>query len=516
MVPFLLDIFPGQMTYGTSWLAASILLGIMALPTIISVADDAMRSVPRSYREASMAVGATRWETTRKVVIPASLSGISAAIMLGVGRAIGETMVVVMVAGNAPLIPEPLWNVFEGIRTITATLALEMAEVSVGDVHYSALFLLALILMGMVLLVNFATRFITENTRRNFERGGGSFGKRLPGRIRNAAGLAKRPLMLTFLFIFALMMSSLVFDIVISSVTAFAFILFVISVPHIARLIKPLSRQKVAHSVMATSMFIAGAFLLAMLLEIIIKGAPAISLDFLTGVPSDAGRDGGILPAILGTIELIAGTALIALPLGITTGIYLSEFSKDTRFTRIVRMSIDTLNGTPSIVFGLFGMVAIVIFLGIGESLLAGCMTLAFLILPVIIRTTEEALKAVPYELREASLAMGATKWETTVKIVVPAAMGGVLTGVILSLGRAGGETAPIMFTAVVVSRRYLEFSFLDPVMALPYHLYYLASEVPNSSEAQYGTALVLMIIVLAMFTFASVVRHHYSKKVRW
>jgi len=508
LVPFLLSVFPGDMTYGTSWLAASILLGIMALPTIISVSDDAMRAVPNSYREASMAVGSTHWETTRKIVIPSALSGISAAIMLGVGRAIGETMVVMMVAGNSPLIPAPLWNIFEGIRTITATLALEMADVSVGDIHYSSLFLLALILMGMVLLVNFVTKLITNNTRRKFEEGGGALEKRLPDWIKNVVRLSKRPVMMAGLFVFFLMMTSLIFDAVVSAVISFLAILFVISIPHIARRVRPLNRQKIAHSVMALSMIIVGTMLVIILSDIIIEGAPSLSIGFLTGVPSDAGRAGGILPAIIGTLTLILGTAVIALPLGITTGIYLSEFSKDSRFTRIIRTSIDTLNGTPSIVFGLFGMVAIVAFLGIGECLLAGCITLAFLILPVIIRTTEESLKAVPYELREASMAMGATKWETTIRVVVPAAMGGVLTGIILSLGRAGGETAPIMFTAVVVSRRYLNFSFLDPVMALPYHLYYLASEVPNSSAAQYGTALVLIIIVLAMFTFASFVRH--------
>jgi len=512
LVPFLMDLFPDHLSYGFSWLAASILLGVMALPTIISVSDDAMQSVPKSYREASVAMGATRWETTSKIVIPAALSGISSAVLLGLGRAIGETMAVMMVAGNSPNIPEPLWNVFEMVRTITSTLALEMGEAS--GTHESVLFLLALFLMIMVAAVNFAAKFTTNRIKRRFGEGGGT--PKVPAFVTETIGKAKRPFILTVIFVFVLMMASLFASIALSAVIAFLCVLSVVAAPYVSRLMRPMDRQKIAHGVMASSMAIVCIILAVILFDIVSKGAPAISAEFITGMPSDMGRAGGIFPAILGTMELIAGTAAIALPLGILTGTYLSEFAKESRFTRIVRSSLDMLNGTPSIVFGLFGLVAIVSLLGGGRSLLAGCITLAFLTLPVIIRTTEETLRSVPKELREASAAMGATKWETTAKVVIPAAMGGILTGIILSLGRAAGETAPIMFTAVVVSKRYVEFSLLDPIMALPYHLYSLAAEVPNSGEAQYGTALVLMILVLGMFTLASIVRHHYSKKIRW
>jgi len=513
VVPLIYNTFPDLAPAGFSWLAASILLGIMALPTIVSVSDDAMRAVPRSYREASAAMGATKWETTKKVVVPAAFSGISAAVMLGMGRAIGETMAVVMVAGNVPNVPEPLWNIFDMVRTITSTLAKEVGEVS--GLHLSALFLLALVLMLMVLAVNIAANLIMRNTKRKFETGEGMVGKYLPEKLRNAIQAAKRPVLLSVVFFFVVMLVSLFMSLAASASVAFLCVLFIVAMPRISKFIKPMDRQKIAHSVMGASMVTVGVILIVLISDIVIKGAPSLSWQFLTDVPRDMGRSGGILPAIVGTVELILGTALIALPLGVLTGIYLAEFAKDTRFTKIVRSSMDILNGTPSIVFGLFGFALFVHYLGIGRTLIGGCAVLAFLILPVIIRTTEETVKAVPQELREASAAMGATKWETTAKVIVPAAMGGVITGVILSLGRAAGETAPIMFVAAVGIKRYVEFSLFDTVMALPYYLYYLM-EVPNSSATRYGVALVLLIIVLSMFALASFVRHHYSKKVRW
>ncbi|MCL2608239.1 MAG: phosphate ABC transporter permease subunit PstC [Methanomassiliicoccaceae archaeon] len=513
IVPFIFNTFPNLAPAGFSWLAASILLGIMALPTIVSVSDDAMRSVPKSHREASVALGATHWETTRKVVIPAAFSGISAAVMLGMGRAIGETMAVVMVAGNAPNIPEPMWNVFEMIRTITSTLAKEVGEVT--GLHLSALFLLALVLMAMLLLTNLTANLIMRNTKRKFETGQGMIEKHLPDNVKNVINMAKRPVMLSMAFVVVMMMASLFTDIIVSTLIAFACILFISTMPFISKRIRSLNRQRIAHLAMSASMIVVCAILFILIADITVKGIPALSWEFLTDVPRDMGRAGGILPAIVGTVQLIIGTALIALPLGILTGIYLAEFAKDNRFTKIVRSSIDILNGTPSIVFGLFGFALFVHYLGIGRTLIGGCIVLAFLILPVIIRTTEETVKAVPQELREASAAMGATKWETTAKVIVPAAMGGVVTGVILSLGRAAGETAPIMFVAAVGIKRHIEFSLFDTIMALPYYLYYL-TEVPNSEEVRYGVALVLLMIVLSMFAIASMVRHHYSKKVRW
>ncbi|MCL2607925.1 MAG: phosphate ABC transporter permease PstA [Methanomassiliicoccaceae archaeon] len=570
LIPLLRGFFPDHLLFGTSWLAGSIILGIMALPTIISVSEDAMRAVPRSYREASMAMGATKWETTRRVVVPAAISGIAAATILGIGRAIGETMAVMMVTGNTPIVPEPLWNIFEMLRTITATLALEMPEVVSGSVHYSALFLLALVLMVMVLAINYTAKMIIKRSRKKF---GETISKKsLLDKVTEHEKVAKhtkmfskmsilaclfaasffissmfvgavislivavlatmvfvslmytdkvafkmgRSLMLTALFISAYMASSLFLDASASVLVSFIVVTAaLISIPLAKRLLAK-TKEKIAHFVLLSIVAVVLMILIVIVYDIVSKGLPALSLNFLFGYPEDGGLGGGIFPAIVGTIQLVVGTMMIAFPLGIISGIYLAEYSKDTRYTRIIREAIDILNGTPSVVFGLFGMAALVIYLGVGYALIAGCITLAFMVLPVIIRTTEEAILAVPKELREASLALGASKWETTTKVVIPAAFGGVVTGLILSLGRAAGETAPIMFTAAVVFRSSVSLSLLDPVMALPYHLFFLAWEVPGSETMQYGTALVLLLMVLFMFALASLVRHRYSKSIKW
>jgi len=276
------------------------------------------------------------------------------------------------------------------------------------------------------------------------------------------------------------------------------------------------TRQGIAHASLFGVVLFVCAILVIIIGDNVIKSIPSLSLDFITQYPKNGGTSGGIYPAIIGTLKLIAGTALIALPLGILSGTYLAEYSKNSPLTRLIRNAVDLMNGTPSVVFGLFGLSALVLFLGFGYSLIAGCITLALMILPVIIRTTEEAVVSVPHELREASLAMGATKWQTTAHVVLPTALGGIITGAILGLGRAAGETAPIMFTAAVVIQSQTSISIFEPVMALPYYLYYLATEGRVDPSVQYATALVLLVIVLSMFISASVIRERSNKKNSW
>jgi len=515
MVPALANLFPDQTPTGFSWLTGSILLGLMALPTIISVSEDALTAIPRSYREASLAMGATRWETTSRIIVPAAASGIATAIILGLGRAIGETMAVMMVTGNAALVPDPLWNVFSFIRTITATLALEMPEVVVGSLHYSTLFLLGLILMVITLAINLTARFAVK---RIADKRVNSTSK---SRIATVIGyrtmnIMKACILPGAVFLIALMISTLFTDVRASLTASVIAAALSIVVRKLSKNISRETMQKLMHTLMLLSVGVCVAILLILLGDIIIKALPAISLDFLTGYPSDAGRSGGILPAIIGTLELIAGTAIIALPIGILSGVYLAEYSKKSRFTTIVENSIEVLNGTPSIVFALFGLSAIVTMMGFGISLISGCVTLAFMILPVIIKTTEDAVANVPPEVREASYALGANKWQTTFKIVLPAALGGIMTGAILGLGRAAGETAPVMFTAAVLMKYSISLDPLDPVMCLPYHLYYLATEGTADPSMQYATALVLLVIVLSMFLLANAIRRHSNKKNMW
>ena len=253
--------------------------------------------------------------------------------------------------------------------------------------------------------------------------------------------------------------------------------------------------------------------------DILKNGLPAISWEFLTGYPRRSGSEGGIFPAIVGTFYLVLVTIVIALPLGMAAAIYLSEYAKQDRYTRLIRLAIITLSGVPSIVFGLFGLGVFVLFLHFGASILAGSLTLASMILPTIIVSSEEALRAVPQSLREGSIALGATKWETIYKNVLPYSIPGMLTGSILGIGRAAGETAPILLTVAAFYLPKLPKSVFDQVMALPYHLYVLATQHPDMEKVrplQYGTALVLLDLVLGMSLTAIVMRIYFRKKYRW
>lgn len=247
---------------------------------------------------------------------------------------------------------------------------------------------------------------------------------------------------------------------------------------------------------------------------IIIKGIPAISWTFLTTYPENGMREGGILPAIIGSILLTIGTIILAVPFGILTGIFLVEYSKDNIVRRIINLTIVNLGGIPSIIYGLFGMSLFVIFLEFGSSILSGALTLGIMCLPVIITATREALIAVPKDLREASLALGATKWETTWKIILPAALPNIFTGIILSISRAIGETAPIMFTVAAFYLPFLPISIWDQVMALPYHLYVIATQVPNMPEnILNGTVFVIVVITIGFNFLGALLRYKFSKK---
>ncbi|MEE9507727.1 MAG: phosphate ABC transporter permease PstA [Anaerolineales bacterium] len=250
---------------------------------------------------------------------------------------------------------------------------------------------------------------------------------------------------------------------------------------------------------------------------IIWKGAPAISIEFLSEMPRDGMREGGILPAIIGTFWLTIGTGIVAVPLGIGAAIYLSEYAGDNRWTRIIRIAIINLAGIPSVVYGLFGLGLFVLLMQFGTSIIAGSLTLAIMTLPVIISTSEEALRTVPNSFRVVSVSLGGTKWQTIRRIVLPQAIPGILTGVILGLERAAGETAPILFTVAAFFLPQLPNSVFDATMALPYHLFVISTQVPGMPiKIQYGTALVLLTFVLGMNIFATVVRSRARARRQW
>jgi phosphate transport system permease protein len=251
---------------------------------------------------------------------------------------------------------------------------------------------------------------------------------------------------------------------------------------------------------------------------IIIKGAGAISWDFLTKMPEDGMTKGGILPAIVGTLCLIAGSMIFAFPVGVLSGIYMNEYLKETFLKRFIRTMTNNLAGIPSIVFGLFGMAFFVNTLKFGDSILAGSLTLGLMVLPVIIRTTEEALKSVDDSLRIGSYALGATRLQTIRKVVLPVAFPNIITGLILSIGRVSGETAPILFTVAAYFLPKLPTSIFDQVMALPYHLYVLTTSGTNMEESRpmaYGTAMVLILIVLLLNLLANFIRKRSAKRTK-
>lgn len=255
----------------------------------------------------------------------------------------------------------------------------------------------------------------------------------------------------------------------------------------------------------------------AVVVYILVQGLPAISWSFLSTFPYDGVKQGGILPAIYGTLLLTIGTAIFSVPLGIGAAIYLSEYASDNRWTRMIRIAIINLAGIPSVVYGLFGLGMFVIFLRFGTSILAGSLTLSIMTLPVIISTAEEALRAVPQSFRVVSISVGATRWQTIRRIVLPQSLPGIMTGVILGLERAAGETAPILFTAASFFLPRLPNSPLDPTMALPYHLFVISTQVPGMPvQIQYGTALVLIGFVLGMNLIATIIRSRARAHRQW
>ena len=257
--------------------------------------------------------------------------------------------------------------------------------------------------------------------------------------------------------------------------------------------------------------------IVAVIIYILLQGAPAISWEFLTAVPRSGMREGGILPAIIGTFYLTIGTAIFSVPLGIAAAVYLSEYAADNRWTRLIRLAIINLAGIPSVVYGLFGLGLFVLFLNFGTSILAASLTLSIMTLPVIISTAEEALRAVPQAFRTVSVSLGATRWQTIRRIVVPQALPGILTGIILGLERAAGETAPILFTGAAFFLPRLPGSVFDATMALPYHLFVISTQVPEMPiKIQYGTALVLLVFVLGMNIIATVIRSRARAKRQW
>ncbi|MCE1253629.1 MAG: phosphate ABC transporter permease PstA [Anaerolineae bacterium] len=257
--------------------------------------------------------------------------------------------------------------------------------------------------------------------------------------------------------------------------------------------------------------------IVGLIIFILVQGGAEVTWAFVTELPSDGMRAGGIMPAILGTIYLTLGTAVFSVPPGVAAAIYLAEYAPDNRLTQLIRVSMTNLAGIPSVVFGLFGLGLFVVFMHFGKSIIAASLTLSIMTLPVIVSTAEQAIRAVPTNFRTVSMSLGATRWQTIWRIVLPESMPGIITGVILGLERAAGETAPILFTGAAFFLPQLPHSPFDPTMALPYHLFVISTQVPGMPvQIQYGTVLVLLVFVLTMNISASIIRSRARARRQW
>jgi phosphate ABC transporter permease protein PstC/phosphate ABC transporter permease subunit PstA len=465
--------------------SAIIVMSVMILPIIVSVSDDSMRAVPRELKEASLAVGATKWETAIKVVMPAASSGIIASILLGLARALGETMVVALAAGS---VAKLTLNPFSEVQTMTAYIA----QVATGDippgVAVSAAFAVGLVLFAITYIINFIAG-------------------RIVLRIQNAGGTPSKNKKIS-----KRLLSPKLNTINISSLNNLEI-----------EKIEPEKTLNRRHKISSMGIILVGLCLVSaaiflgfLMFSILEQGIPGISMKFLTSFPSSRPDNAGIFPVIIGSIYLVSLAMIFALPTSVGAAVYLTEFAKDNAYTRILRRLIQNLSGVPSIVFGLVGLTVFVRVFGFGTSILSGSLTLAIMIMPIIIVTTEEALKAIPKSFREAARGLGATKWQTVRHHVIPYALPGTLTGSILALSRAIGETAPILFIASVFAKTAPD-SIFDGFLALPITIFYWTRhpklEFQNLAAS---SILILLAILFTMNLLAIIIRQRSQANRDW
>ena len=474
LLPLLANIAPNN---GSGLLATSIILGIMILPTVVSLSKTSLEAVPQSYYEGAVAIGANHTQAVFKTVVPAAKSGISASLILGIGRALGETMAVVMVAGNAPTFPNSLFNSF---RVMTANIVMEMGYA--GEVQEGALVATGVVLLLFVLIVNII--FTTVS------------GKAVQSAVRKSKSKDK--------------------DNLFSRIHR----KFHIQTMRVKDTIGFIAYRAKSSSIGKVAAIIAGVFSgLALILVIgfiFIKGCPELfsNPDLVFGKYEFGSHNITILPAIITTVMAVALCLLIAVPIGIMTAIFLNEYAKKGNFLiKIIRVAIDILSGVPSIVYGLFGMITFVKILGGSSSILAGSLTVSIMLLPTIVRSTEESLKSVADSMREGSFALGAGKLRTIIKIVLPSALPGIVSAIILSMGRVISESAPFLYTAGSVISANPK-GFTDSGATLSVALYQLSGEGWYLNEA-YASAVVLIVLVLGLNLLAEFIAAKLGRKLK-
>lgn len=491
----------------TVWLV----LAIMIVPTITTLTMDALRSIPMGIREASFAMGATRWQTIYKVVLPAAKMGIVNAVVLGMGRAIGETMAVLMVVGNAPVIPA---GIASPLSTLTSQVALDMGYSS--GLHRSALFG-----MGCVLFIISAALVGIVRKMSSMREDGRGRSKHRRAKAADRAAVAA---------------GGISFDhpedpaehapaqvLTGDDVTPVTGVVTEPREGSRARIKRLLaqgsssaggSNKNRTNDLMIGVFRAAGVVTTAVLVLIIgfvaVNGLPVMSFDFIFGWPEGVNAEGGIFPTIVSTLYVTALAMLICVPIAVLAAVYLAEYAKQGRLVTFIRYAADTLSSVPSIVMGLFGYALFVEAMGFGLSMLSAALALALMMLPIVMRTTEEAIRSVPRYIRWGAYGLGSTKWQVVSKIVLPSAFPRIATGIVLAIGRAIGETAVVLYTMGQAIN--LPLTPLDSGRPMTIHLYQLANEGINM-QAAYGTALLLMVMILAFNMFARYLSRRSASK---
>ena len=473
LLPLIANIAPNN---GSGLLATSLILGIMIMPTVVSLSKTSLEAVPRYYYEGALALGSTHSEAVFGTVTKAAKSGVTASLVLGIGRALGETMAVVMVAGNSVAYPDSLFNSF---RVLTANIVMEMGYA--GEVQQGALVATGVILLLFILVVNLIFGAISKRAVK-----GAVEGKGVLSKIFKRAEKTKK-------YTFWTKCKDKIADFKFKIKTA-----------------------NIGAGVAICAGVFAGITLLLVIGFIFAKGAPHLFTNphLLFGKYEFGSEKITILPSIITTLMTVGLSLLISVPIGLCTAIFLNEYaSKNNFFIKIIRGAIDLLNGVPSIVYGLFGMITFVTLIKGSSSILAGTLTISIMLLPTIVRSTEESLKSVQDSLREGSLALGAGKMRTIFKIVLPSALPGIMSAIILSMGRVIAESAPFIYTmGSVISAT--PTGYLDSNATLAVALYRLSGEGWYVNEA-YATAVVLIILVLGLNLLAELIAGKLNKKLQ-
>ena len=513
LLPLLANFAPNN---GSGLLATSLILGIMIMPTVVSLSKTSLEAVPRAYYEGALALGSTHSQAVFGTVTKAAKSGVTASLVLGIGRALGETMAVVMVAGNSVAYPDSLFNSF---RVLTANIVMEMGYA--GEVQQGALVATGVILLVFVLIVNLIFGAISKKTIKSAVNKTGLFSRifkkddeKNGAKNSVASGVASK------------ITSGVATDEksdekggekndAKSDVTK-RNIFFEKIGDFFSSLKYKMKTASVGAGVSVGAGIFAGITLLLIIGFVLVKGAPTLFTNphLLFGKYEFNSEKITILPSIVTTLMTVALSLLVAVPIGICTAIFLNEYAKKNNvFIKIIRGAIDLLNGVPSIVYGLFGMITFVALIKGRSTIMAGSLTVGIMLLPTIVRSTEESLKSVQDSLREGSFALGAGKMRTIFKIVLPSALPGILSAIILSMGRVISESAPFIYTmGSVISA--MPGGYFDSNATLAVALYRLSGEGWYVNEA-YATAVVLIVLVLALNFLAELIAGKLNKKLQ-